>query len=361
MQRRRWRRPFLLTSLLTAFLIPAPPLSALPPASRLPTPSLLATQPPDRTETLHSIDALPPEIMGRFREPMGCTRVPGGPYYVFDRRGHAVHTVARDGSGFRTLVEIGGEDGRLLEPGAFDVAPDGSFAVADAPGGRERVQVFGAAGIRTGGFTRAGRGQARVSLGSLVLSGVGSLVYTGRSVILSEPNLGWLLTEYEPLGRPIRSMGTLRPTGQEADPDVHLALNAALALPEPDGGFYVVFLAGTPAFRKYSAAGRLLFERVIQGPELDGLVSAQAGRWPRRTVGDRQIPVVPPVVRAAAVDPAGRLWVSFVVPYTYVFDPDGEKARTVQFRAAGVIQPTSLSFPAGDRLLVTPGCYEFAF
>ena len=57
----------------------------------------------------------------------------------------------------RTLVEIGGEEGRLLDPSAFDVAADGSFAVADAPGGRERVQVFGPAGIRTGGFTRPGR------------------------------------------------------------------------------------------------------------------------------------------------------------------------------------------------------------
>jgi hypothetical protein len=67
------------------------------------------------------------------------------------------------------------------------------------------------------------------------------------------------------------------------------------------------------------------------------------------------------VVRTAAVDPGGRLWVSFVVPYTYVFDADGEKVRTVQFRAAGLIAPSSLSFPGGSRLLVTPGCYEFAY
>jgi hypothetical protein len=280
---------------------------------------------------------------------------------VFDRRGHSVHTVDAVDNAVRTLVEIGGEAGRLLEPSAFDVAPDGSFAVADAPRGRERIQVFGPAGIRIGGFTRPGRPLARVALGSLVLSGVGSLVYTGRSVVLSEPDSGWLLTEYGLLGTPVRSMGLPRRTGHEADREVHVALNAGLALPEPDGGFYFVFLAGTPAFRKYSATGELLFERAIQGREIDPVVAALPDRWPRRKDGDRETPLVPPVVRTAAVDPGGRLWVSFVVPYTYVFDADGEKVRTVQFRAAGLIAPSSLSFPGGSRLLVTPGCYEFAY
>jgi hypothetical protein len=299
--------------------------------------------------------------VGRFREPAGFELVPDGPYYVFDRRGHSVHTVdAVDGS-VRTLVTIGGEEGRLLEPDAFDVAPDGSFAVADAPGGRERVQLFGPAGLRIGGFLRPGRPPARVVAGSLVLSGVASLVYTGRSVILSEPDSGWLLTEYGLLGSPVRSVGALRPTGHEADRDLHLALNVGLGLPEPGGGFYFVFITGSPAFRKYDAKGQLIFERVIQGREIDPVVSTLPQRWPRRQVGDRQLPFVPPVVRTAAVDPAGRLWVSFLLPYTYVFDPDGEKVRTVQFHAAGVVAPTSLSFPSASRVLVTPGCYEFAF
>jgi putative intracellular protease/amidase len=316
---------------------------------------------PGRVDVLQSVNALAPDLVGRFREPMGFARVPGGPYYVFDRRGHAVHTVDEHGTTVRRLVEIGGEEGRLLDPSAFDVAPDGSFAVADAPGGRERVQVFGPAGIRTGGFTRPGRIAARVGLGSLVLSGVGSLVYTGRSIVLSEPDTGWLITEYTTLGAPIRSMGQLRATGQEADREVHLALNAGLALPGPSGGFFFVFLAGTPAIRKYDASGTLLFERVIQGRELDELLASRPQRWPRRTVGDREVPLVPPVVRTAAVDPDGRLWVAFVLPYTYVYDAEGEKIRTVQFRAAGVIAATSLAFIGSNRVLVTPGCYEFAY
>ena len=61
-----------------------------------------------------------------------------------------------------------------------------------------------------------------------------------------------------------------------------------------------------------------------------------------------------------SVDGAGRLWVSFVVPVTYVYEADGEKVRTVQFRGAGVVAPSSLSFTSRGRLLITPGCYEFA-
>ena len=47
--------------------------------------------------------------------------------------------------------------------------------------------------------------------------------------------------------------------------------------------------------------------------------------------------------------------VAFVLPYTYVFDADGDKVRTVQFHGAGVITPNSLFFGRNGRVLVTPG------
>ena len=79
----------------------------------------------------------------------------------------------------RKLVQIGAEDGRVIEPSAFDVAFNGSFAVADAPNGRERVQIFDAGGVRTGGFLLPGRGASRVVLGTLSLNGVGTLTFNG--------------------------------------------------------------------------------------------------------------------------------------------------------------------------------------
>jgi len=314
---------------------------------------------PGRIEVLRSVNTLAPEVVGLFREPIGFKQTAIGDYYVFDRRAHAVYRVDENRQASKKLVQIGAEDGRVIEPNAFDVAINGSFAVADSPNGRERVQLFDAAGVRTGGFLLPGRGAARVVLGSLSLNGVGTLTFTGRSIIMSQPDSGWLITEYGLGGTPTRTVGQLRRTGHESDRQLHLALNAGIPVPDPAGGFFFVFMAGPPAFRKYSADGELVYERVIQGREIDPVIAAMPTRWPRRTVGDGELPLVTPTVRTAAVDGSGRLWVSFVLPFTYVYDADGEKTRTVQFRGAGIIAPASLSFTSSGRLLITPGCYEF--
>jgi hypothetical protein len=306
---------------------------------------------------LQSIGGLAPETVGQFRDPIGFQRAADGRSFVFDRRGHAVYRVDADGV-TRKIVEIGGEEGRVIEPTSFDVAEDGSLAVADAPNGRERVQTFNANGTRMSGFLLPGKAAARVALGTLALSGAGAIAYTGSTIVMSQPESGWLITEYGPTGFPIRTAGHLRPTRHENDRALHLALNAGIALPAREGGFYFVFMAGPPAFRRYDSDGDLVFERSIQGREIDALVSSIPDEWPRRSVDGTELPLVAPTVRAAAIDPSGRLWVSFVVPYAYVYDRDGEKVRTVQFRAAGIVTPSSLFFTR-DRLLVTPGCFEF--
>ena len=312
---------------------------------------------PGTVDVLKSVSSLPPHIVGLFRDPIGFKQTANGDYYVFDRRGHTVYLVDEAAADARKLVQIGAEDGRLIEPSAFDVAINGSFAVADAPNSRERVQIFDAAGVRTGGFILPGRGAARVVLGSLALNGVGTLSYNGRSLLMSHTETGWLMTQYALDGTPVRSIGQLRRTGHESDRDLHLALNSGIPLADPTGGFYYVFMAGPPAFRKFDASGQLLYERVIQGREIDPVTAAIPDRWPRR--GPGELPLVAPTIRTAAVDGSGKLWISFVLPFTYVYDA-GEKVRTVQFRAAGLVSPSSLWFNQRGRLLVTPGCYEFA-
>jgi hypothetical protein len=156
-----------------------------------------------------------------------------------------------------------------------------------------------------------------------------------------------------------RTFGQLRHTGHEADRELHLALNSGIPLVDPAGGFFFVFQTGHPIFQKYDAEGRLLFERHIQGREIDGALSRMPTTWPRRRTDDGEIPLVQPTIRTAAVDREGNLWISFVVPYTYVYDKDGDKIRTVQFRGAGIMAPGSLFFGKKDRVLVTPGLYEF--
>jgi hypothetical protein len=314
----------------------------------------------ERVELLRSIGGLPAHIAGAFQTPLGFQETDDGRYFVFDRRAHAVYTIAGDGPP-RKIIEVGQEKGRVLDPSAFDIDPaDGSFVIADAPGGRQRVQTFTASGSQLGGFTLPGRDVPRLTLGNLVLNGVGSLQFTGRSVILNQPERGALVTVLTFDGSPVRTFGALRATGHESDIDLHLALNAGLPLVDPTGGYYFVFQAGVPLFRKYDAGGALVFERHIEGPEVDQYLRTLPTSWPRhRTEDGDVIPLVPPAVTTAGVDRRGQLWVSLAAPFTYVYDGSGDKIRTVQFKGADVITPTSLFFTKDGRLLVTPGCYSF--
>src|SRR5262245_35416692 len=92
-------------------------------------------------EVLRPVAGLPPHIVGLFEEPLGFQQPRGGPYYVFDRRGHSVYAVDGARTEATKLVEIGQEMGRIIQPRGFDVAPSGSFVIADAPRGQERIQV----------------------------------------------------------------------------------------------------------------------------------------------------------------------------------------------------------------------------
>ena len=94
----------------------------------------------------------------------------------------------------------------------------------------------------------------------------------------------------------------------------------------------------------------------MQGAETDKLIDGLPAQWPRR---DGELAVVRSTVRAAAVDRRGNLWVSLADPYTYLFDRQGDKIRTVQFRGVDLIAPSGLSFTTEDRLLVSPGLFEF--
>ena len=268
------------------------------------TASLHAWSPGDagRVEVLRSTGGLPAHVAGAFRELTGFQRAASGEYLAFDRRAHSVYSIDAATTAAKKIVQIGPEEGRLIGPSAFDLAPNQTFVVADAPNMRERVQVFSLSGTRLGGFTLPGRATPHLTLGSTVLNGVGSLQYTGQSLFMSQPETGALVTEYALSGWAVRSFGTFRRTGHENDRDVHLALNSGLPLVNPQGGFYFVFQAGAPLFRKYNELGKLLFERHIEGPELDGVIRSLATtrRW-RKTDGRLALPLVRPTVRTAAV------------------------------------------------------------
>jgi hypothetical protein len=312
-----------------------------------------------RTDIVQPSQAVPPHIAGRFREPAGFQQSASGQYFVFDRRSHAVYGIDEALTSSWEIVNIGAESGRIIHPTAFSVAPDGTFVVADAPGGLERIQVFTPVGFPIGGFSLPGRAKPRIAIDNFVLNGIGTIQYTGKSILISQPDGGGLVTEYQLQGGPNRTFGNLRYTGHEEDPEVHLALNSGLPLVDPTGGFFFVFQAGVPVFQKYDASGRLLFERHIEGAEIDGFLKTLPTTWPERRSDEGELPFVRPTVRTAAVDGHGNLWVTLAVPYTYVYAPDGDKIRTIQFRGAGTLTPGSLAFGVRGQLLVTPGLFEF--
>lgn len=320
----------------------------------------LPQQPPaSRAERLIAARALPPEIAGRFRDLANLQQSPDGFYYAFDRRAHAVHRIDAAWRSSTPLVNIGQAKGELLQPSAFDAAGD-QFVVSDAPFGLDRLQVFFKDGTAMTAWQPQVRSLPRVTFGSAVMNGAGSLEFTGRSILLSEPDSGWLVTEYSVDGKPVRHFGQLRPTGHEQDKDVHIGLNTGLPIAAGDGGVWFVFQAGVPMLRRYDAKGQLLFERHIEGVELDPVIHALPTTWPRKQYANgRELPLILPNVQAAAAAPDGSLWIALSIGFLYVYDGAGDKQRVAELHGAGRIAPASLAFSRAGRLIVTPGGYEF--
>jgi hypothetical protein len=307
-----------------------------------------------------AVRALPPEVGGKFRELANLQEASDGSYFAFDRRSHSVHRIDPGWTMSTLIVDIGQAKGQLLQPSAFDAAGD-MFAVSDAPFGTDRIQLFFKDGTSMGAFQPQVRSLPRITMGSTVMNGAGSLEFTGHTVLLSEPDTGWLVSEYGLDGRPGRHFGRLRATGHETDKDVHIGLNTGIPVAAKDGGVWFIFQAGVPLLRKYNAAGELVFERHIEGVELDPIVRALPSVWPRKRTGgaDRELPLIMPNVQSAAVAPDGSLWIGLLAPYVYVFDTAGDKSGVFELYGAGRIRAASLAFSRKGRLIVTPGGYEF--
>jgi hypothetical protein len=312
---------------------------------------------PSARVTLRAVGGLAAHVVGKFRDPIAFAVARSGEYVVLDSRAHTVYLIDRSGETIRKTLPIGLEQGKFLSPASLSLASD-IFAVADAPMGHGRIQYFTLAGETIGAFFLPPAAAPASSISMSVLSQI-RMAFTGRTFVVNLPQSGALISEIDTTGAVVRQIGSLRVTDHEADRDLHTALNVGMPLPDPTGGFYFVFQTGVPMFRKYSADGRLLFQRHIEGVELDAALQSLPTTWPKRPTETGVFPVVPPLVRTAVVDPAGRLWVSLIEPHTYVYSPQGDKIRTVRFEGATVLPASSLFFADRSRLLVTPGCYEF--
>lgn len=313
-------------------------------------------------DVLSPVGGLPPNLVGQLREPAGFMQTDDGRYLVFDRRAQTVVSIDAQKTKITPLVKIGPSDGEILRPLAFVPGSERTFFVLDNPSRYERVQKFYDTGTALSVFRRfsAADEPLRLNADAMLTSGFAAISPVGGDLLTQIPDGVALISQLNMEGHVTRRIGQLRATGQESKADIHRALNAGIALASPDGSFYFVFTNGAPMFRKYSSAGDFLFERHIEGPELDHVIQTLPTVWVERaTVEGREFPLVTSTVTTAAIDARGQLWISLSVPMTYVYNADGNKIRTVQFRGAGAIAPKSLFFTKQGHLLVTPGCYEF--
>jgi hypothetical protein len=310
-------------------------------------------------DVLRPIGALPLRLVEDIQSPRAFVETSAGEAIVLDAAAQTVYAVNAGRTRARRIIDVGVEAGHIIRPNGFSLGPNDLLAIADSPGTYSRLQNFDSTGRLIGWFYLSEQPGPRLALGGLALQGPGPIASTGQTFLFNAPRTGSLINEFDARGDAVRGVGTLRPTGHESDPALHIALNSGLPLADPTGGYYFVFDSGVPMFRKYDMQGALRFERHIEGVEIDAALALMPTRWPA-TPRDGSQPFAPGLVQTAAVDRIGRLWVALTTGYTYVYDQRGDKLRTIQFQASSLVSPISLFFARGNRVLVTPGCYEFS-
>jgi hypothetical protein len=311
-------------------------------------------------ELLPAARGLPTAFTSQVLDAVGCAETGTGESLVLDRRLQVVWAVDAKRAAWRKVILPGQKLGQIEHPSALALGPGDQFVVADSSQGADRLQWFDLTGKLLGAFWLPDKHEPPSILQFVVFNGIGALHFARGSFYIGYPFRGSLISEVDLKGLTVRQIGLQRPTGQESDRQLHLALNVGVVAVDPTGGFYYIFQTGEPLFRRYDADGHLVFERHIEGVEIDEKIRAIPNVWPQPAEREGNKPFVEPMVRAAAVDRAGRLWVSLQSGYTYVYDRRGDKIRTVQLDAAGVVVPSSLFFTPDGRLLVAPGCYEFS-
>jgi hypothetical protein len=311
-------------------------------------------------EILEPTGKLPAHLIQAIEAPHAYVETSRGVALVLDGAAQAVYAIDAARSTSTRIIGVGAEPGHILNPSGFAMGPNDILAIADAPGAYGRLQYFGVDGRLIGTFYLGASPGPRLALGRLSVGGAGPLAFDGRTFLFNTPSTGALMSAFNVSGEAVRSIGTLRPTGHETDAPLHAALNAGLPLVDPTGGYYFVFETGTPMFRRYDASGALVFQRHIEGPELDADLRALPTRWRERPADDSAWPLAPSLVQTAGVDGAGRLWVALRGGAAYVYDRDGDKIRTVRFESpTGPVLPVSLFFARHGRVLVAPWCYEY--
>ena len=143
---------------------------------------------------------------------------------------------------------------------------------------------------------------------------------------------------------PLRTFGELRATGQEKDPAVHRGAECRRHAAEPKGRLLLRLPLGRADVPQVRRGGNARLRAPHRGRRDGPYVGRMPTTWPRAARGGTEIPIVPALVRTGggrsrrqSVDLADRA----LSPTSTI--ASGDKRRTLQFRAAGIIAPTTFS------------------
>lgn len=273
----------------------------------------------------------------------------GSRYYISDARANRVLVVNDKMQAEKSIGRIGSGPGELIHPGNIGVAGDGTLFVHD--GGNERIERFSVNGDYLGEFP----------VGTYEGFGVSN----AKEIYLGQPENGSLVTVYSETGERLRSFGKLKKFSevygrQYADKDelYRVAVNRVRLFVDRAGNVYVSFMLA-PIIQKYDSTGALLFERRLEGEEIDDLTDILLNNTHFKYLStskdglEARFITLDPVVEPAT----GNIYVLLPSGLIYVADSEGRKLSLLrpQLPNASIgLQPFVAGVGAKDEILLIP-------
>lgn len=240
-----------------------------------------------------------------------------GEYYVSDFRGNRIVVLDEYLNVRRGIGRIGSGPGQLIHPANIRVTNGGIIYVVDS--GNDRIQQFDT----DGHYVREFR--------TTLFEGFG--LNSRGEVFLNQPEQGFLVTVYSPFGRKLRSLGKLKTFSsvygqqfQQKDDPYKIAINRVRLSVDDEDNVYVSFMLA-PLIQKYSPDGTLLFEKRLEGPEIENLTRVLVTDTPDKYISfaydglEERVIVLDPVVDVSGK----RIYIILADGSVYVADWEGNK------------------------------------